>query len=532
LADTGTAGLSLNNSGEVIAIKDASGNVILTFDSDALSNNPDESYTRNPDISGSFEQHATNTSLLFSPGTKIDGSAFNTNYAKDITFSVNMADYTGNSFTQMYVSGDFNSWCGNCNALTDNGNGIWSTTLPISNDSIEYKFTMDDWTIQEEFTGGESCTKTTGVFTNRFAVLNGDITLPTVCFASCNICTSHSLDLQGILDFTTLAAGNSGKAVHVVPSADIADLSIYGIGVANNGGGTDGQEYTFPAISVSAGQNILVVRDSQAMADYFADCWSTFDVVITDLDGAISQNGDDAIELFYTGAVIETFGDVNVDGTGEAWEYTDAWAYKESGAWIYGTPDCTDGTTTIYDADCIYPACPDMEVLVETIVVTGEGGATTISVNDGTLQMNAAVSPANATDASVTWSVNDENIATIDASGLLSPIRNGSVSVTATANDASGISGNATITITNQVTSVEDVYSSSISLYPNPAQNILKVITAAPISSYIIYTTEGKAMYQSALVNNQIEISQLPAGIYFIELKIDNLTIQKRFIKN
>lgn len=109
LADTGSAGLSLNNSGEVIAIKNTAGNVVLTFDSDALSDNPNESYTRNPDISGSFEQHATNTSLLFSPGTKIDGSAFNTNYAKDITFSVNMADYTGNSFTQMYVSGDFNS---------------------------------------------------------------------------------------------------------------------------------------------------------------------------------------------------------------------------------------------------------------------------------------------------------------------------------------------------------------------------------------------------------------------------------------
>lgn len=532
LADTGSAGLSLNNSGEVIAIKDASGNVILTFDSDALSDNPNESYTRNPDISGSFEQHADNTTLLFSPGTKIDGSAFNTNYAKDVTFSVNMADYTGNSFTQMYVSGDFNGWCGDCNALTNNGNGVWSATLPLSNDSIEYKFTMDNWNIQEEFNGGESCTKTTGGFTNRFAVLNGDITLPTVCFASCDICTSHTLDLQGILDFTTPSAGNSGKAVHVVPSADIEDLSLYGIGVANNGGGTDGQEYTFPSISVSAGQNILIVRDSQAMADYFAGCWSTFDIVITDVDGAISQNGDDAIELFYTGGVIETFGDVDVDGTGEAWEYTDAWAYKEAGSWIYGTPDCTDGTTTIYDADCKYPACPDLEVLVETITVSGEGDATTISVNDGTLQMIATVSPTDASDATVTWSVNDENIATIDANGLLSPIRNGSVTVTATANDASGISGNATITITNQVTSVEDVYASSISLYPNPANNVLKVITAAPITGYTIYTSEGKVMDQLELVNNQIEISQLPTGIYFIELKIDNLTIQKRFIKN
>ena len=35
LADTGSTGLDLNNSGEIIVIKDASGNTVLTFDSDA-----------------------------------------------------------------------------------------------------------------------------------------------------------------------------------------------------------------------------------------------------------------------------------------------------------------------------------------------------------------------------------------------------------------------------------------------------------------------------------------------------------------
>ncbi|MEQ8910261.1 MAG: lamin tail domain-containing protein [Vicingaceae bacterium] len=71
-------GFNFNNSGEVIGIKDANGNWVLTFNSDALSGNPDESYTRNPDVTGNFEQHSTNTSVLFTPGTKIDGSAFNT----------------------------------------------------------------------------------------------------------------------------------------------------------------------------------------------------------------------------------------------------------------------------------------------------------------------------------------------------------------------------------------------------------------------------------------------------------------------
>ena len=76
-------------------------------------------------------------------------------------------------------------------------------------------------------------------------------------------------------------------------------MSVYGIGVANNGGGTDGQEYTFDPISVSSGDDILVVRSVSAMSSYFDSCYSNFDYVLQ-ANNDISQNGDDAIELFTT----------------------------------------------------------------------------------------------------------------------------------------------------------------------------------------------------------------------------------------
>ena len=77
--DSGTAGLSLGNSGEIIILEDSLGNVLDSINTDALSNNPDESYTRNPDITGDFVQHGSVTpGKLFSPGTRIDGSPFNT----------------------------------------------------------------------------------------------------------------------------------------------------------------------------------------------------------------------------------------------------------------------------------------------------------------------------------------------------------------------------------------------------------------------------------------------------------------------
>ena len=73
------------------------------------------------------------------------------------------------------------------------------------------------------------------------------------------------------------------------------------------------------------------------------------------------------------------------------------------------------------------------------------------TVADGnTLQMTANVSPVGATDATVTWSVvNGTGTATINpTTGLLTATSPGSVLVIATANDASGISGSATVTIT------------------------------------------------------------------------------------
>lgn len=74
---TTTSGLSLGNSGEKILFSDPSGKLLQEFDSDAQSDNPNESYTRNPDVIGNFIQHSSAVSgKLFSPGTKTDGSPF------------------------------------------------------------------------------------------------------------------------------------------------------------------------------------------------------------------------------------------------------------------------------------------------------------------------------------------------------------------------------------------------------------------------------------------------------------------------
>ena len=258
----------------------------------------------------------------------------------------------------------------------DNGDGTWTFTFnPAPTADMEYLLVVDG--VQEDMvasgnaSGNWSCTPITDYwsYANRlWTVGSGDVT--GIVYGTCDSCVAApaappALALQGILDFTVPSGGSDGKAIHVVATDNIADLSVYGIGVANNGGGTDGQEYNFDAISVSAGDDILVVRSVSAMSSYFDACYTEFDHVLLGTT-AISQNGDDAIELFYNGNVIETFGDINVDGTGQPWEYMDSWAYKDSsgtvsfsgGNWIFGGVNCTDGSTTTFNSTCPYPLCP------------------------------------------------------------------------------------------------------------------------------------------------------------------------------
>jgi len=174
----------------------------------------------------------------------------------------------------------------------------------------------------------------------------------------------NALSLKGIIDFDLVSAGYTGKAIHLVANSNIPDLSIYGIGVANNASGGDGQEYSFPQIAIQSGEHLLLARDSTALSIYFDICFSDFDYILQ-ASNAISQNGNDAVELFENSVIIETFGDVNVNGTGTAWEYLDSWAYKDQsgsvsfsgGNWIFGGVSCTSGSVTTQTSSCPYPMC-------------------------------------------------------------------------------------------------------------------------------------------------------------------------------
>ena len=71
--------LNLNNSGDKMLFTDSQNNVLIEFDINdhpPSGNSVNQSYTRNPDLTGDFVQHSDVSSTLFSPGTRTDDTPF------------------------------------------------------------------------------------------------------------------------------------------------------------------------------------------------------------------------------------------------------------------------------------------------------------------------------------------------------------------------------------------------------------------------------------------------------------------------
>ena len=170
---------------------------------------------------------------------------------------------------------------------------------------------------------------------------------------------TNAMILTGVVDGPL--PGGLPKAIEIYVTEDINDLSVYGLGSANNGDGSDDQEFTFPAESASAGSYIWITGSPAEFETFFG-----FAATYEDTDGASNVNGDDAVELFFNGEVVDVFGDINVDGSGEAWEYLDSWAYRVSGTqadgttfnignWTFGGVDVFDGTGLNSEAASPFP---------------------------------------------------------------------------------------------------------------------------------------------------------------------------------
>ena len=376
--------------------------------------------------------------------------------------------------------------------------------------------------------------------------------------------TQNNLELAGVLDLDVPTGGSTGKAIHVRALQNISDLSIYGIGIANNGGGTDGQEYTFPSISLNIGEDVIVCRDTVAINSYFVGC-SPFNLVILDDQAVITQNGDDAIELFENGIVIESFGDINVDGTGEPWEYKDSWAYKDTSGsvtfnglnWVMGGVDCTDGSTTSISSNCPYPYCSTQGGNV--IDVTFKVDMSQLSDPFNIPELNGTfnnwcgdcnpMSDANGDEIwEVTLSLNVGDTIEYKFSAdnwtfqeTLDPNENCTNGLSNFTNRMF-IVGSSNIVLDDVcwgscspcATDLENINSYQVNIYPNPSSKEIFISSISNIKHLEIINSMGQNVFQKTLESSKfnLNISDFDTGYYIIKVVLEDKVSIVNFIKH
>lgn len=213
--------------------------------------------------------------------------------------------------------------------------------------------------------------------------------------------SGQDLVITGVFD-GPLSGGT--KVIELYALTDIPDLSAYGIGSANNGNDSSGPGFTFSG-TATAGEFIYATNNSDNFATFFG--FST-----PYITGIMSVNGDDVLELFLledegmgdvTETLIDSFGILGVDGTGQDWEYLDGWAYRVNSSapdgpdftienWIFSNINDNDDDTSQDTATNPWPIGTYGNSTPECTLTLGTPVATCDTTTDGIDGITTAIS--------------------------------------------------------------------------------------------------------------------------------------------
>jgi hypothetical protein len=90
---------------------------------------------------------------------------------------------------------------------------------------------------------------------------------------------------------------------------------------------------------------------------------------------------------------------------------------------------------------------------------------------------------------------------------------------------------NYTDTLAMQVTGLSESSTFDVEIYPNPANNLLQFKANENITEVAMYNTSGALVYQQKdAAINQCNLTELPDGLYLIQLKTRQSSLVKRIV--
>ena len=167
----------------------------------------------------------------------------------------------------------------------------------------------------------------------------------------------------------------------------------------------------------------------------------------------------------------------------------------------------------------------------EVVVATVNEAAATISAKGGTLQLVATVTPADATDKSVTWTVSDgEEFASVSATGLVTAILNGKATVRATSVADTSLFDEIEVTVTGNL-STGKFDKSLVKVYPNPTTGVVFIQSQEVLKQFAVYNMLGQQV--NARTSNEVNLANVQNGVYLLEVTfVNGQKLSQKIIKN
>ena len=447
----------------------------------------------------------------------------------------------------VYLNGNFVGWCGDCTPMNDDdGDGIWTVTVALEDGDYEYKFTINGWSVQEEFGSigaVEGCTVTDGTYTNRaFTVAGADMTLETVFW---NLCPGET----------------PGQVYNVTFAVDTANITVGDSGMFLGGGAFgDAQGH---AMSDDDGDGIyevtLEVNTDQIGANYIflngpndGGDWGAKEDLAGQECADVNNYNDRMLPEFEGDTyLLHCFGDCSGDGVGcsaapvtfplceDFEDGTEGWTFVDLGGldsdWQIDTPANGDSaaalghgylpSTAAYDDWAISPSY-DTSGLTE--------GTATVSYFEY-LNWSADATAHNvwyATDyagdpTTATWVLLNDVIGT-DAEDVFvqrtfSIPSAESVVIGFQFNSTYGADWNIDDICIDGTLSTSDNEILDMMIYPNPVDgNYVTIVTPVQGSKEIqVFTVTGRKVMDTVINGNTLDVSSFNSGFYMLKVTVD-----------
>jgi uncharacterized protein YjdB len=160
----------------------------------------------------------------------------------------------------------------------------------------------------------------------------------------------------------------------------------------------------------------------------------------------------------------------------------------------------------------VVKAIPDSSVALVTTIQLDE---TEVTLNVGeTLQLNVVVYPDSADNKTLQWTSSDNSVATVDETGMVSAVSQGSATITVQTTDGSNISQTCLVHVSNS-TGISSVATGDAFISVSVKHGVVYVSGKEPNDEVSVYTMSGTLLVKTK--DNVIPLSQ--SGAFVVRVK-------------